>query len=92
MLEPMVIRQLFKKYGKQFGVLDLLRLNGSEINLSRDSITSFAEGATERPIKIGEAITGTVSNGGSYELKFKIDADSYDSNNKTFLRIGDVLH
>jgi len=92
MLEPMVIRQLFKKYGKQFGVLDLLRLNGSEINLSRDSITSFAEGATERPIKVKTAVTALTSNGGNYEFQFYIDPDSYDTNDKTFLRIGDVLH
>lgn len=92
MLEPMVLRQLFKNYGKQFGVLDLLRLNGSEINLSRDTLTSFAEGAQERPIKVKTAVTELTANGTSYEFAFYIDEDSYDTNDNTYLRVGDVIH
>ena len=91
MLEPAVIRKLYQKYGKQFGILDLLRLNGSEINLSRDSITSFSEGATERPIKVQNAVTQLTSNSGSYEFQFDLDPDSY-VDDLTYIRVGDVIH
>jgi hypothetical protein len=91
MLEPMVIRKLFKDYGKQFGVIDFLRMAGQEINLSRESLTSFSEGAQQRPVKVKTNVTTLTNNGGDWEFAFYIDPDDYDSNSKTYLRVGDVI-
>lgn len=91
MFEPAVIRKLYKNYGKQFGVIDFLRMSGQEINLSRDSITSFAEGAQQRPVQVKSDVTALTNNGGDYEFAFYIDGDDYDTNSKTYLRVGDVI-
>lgn len=92
MLEPAVIRRLYQNYGKQFGAIDFLRMSGQEINLARDTITSFAEGAQERPVKVKSNVTALTLNGsGNYEFQFYIDGDDYDSNSLTYLRIGDSI-
>jgi hypothetical protein len=85
--EPAVIRRLYEKYGKQFGVIDFLRMAGSEVSLSRETITSFSQGALERPMKIGAEISSIT--GGL--ITFKIDADSYDASNNAVVRVGDTV-
>lgn len=86
-LEPQVVRKLYKDVGKQFDILDFLRLNGQEISLTRDSITTFAEGARSRPVKIKTEVTALSDS----KFKFYIDPDDYDSNDKAPVRIGDSI-
>lgn len=90
-LEPAVIRKLYQNYGKQFGVIDFLRMSGSEINLSRDSITSFAEGAQERPIKVKSNVTTLTNDSSNWEFQFYISSDDYDTNSNTYVRVGDTI-
>jgi len=91
MLEPAVLRKLYQNYGKQFGVIDFLRMSGSEVNLQRDSITSFAEGAQERPIKVESAVSSLTNDSSNWEFQFYISSDDYDSSDLTYLRISDTL-
>lgn len=86
-LKPAVIAKLFSKYGKQFDVLDWLRLSGQEIALNRDSITSFSQGARQRPAKI----LSTVSSITSGVIAFGLASTEYDANGDTHLRVGDSL-
>jgi hypothetical protein len=85
--EPDVMRQIFKTYGKSFGVIDFLRMAGKEISLKRDSLTSFALNALNRPVKVKTAVNGMSSTG----FDFYIDPDDYDTNGDTFLRVGDTI-
>jgi hypothetical protein len=85
--EPDVMRQIFKTYGKSFGVLDFLRLAGKEISMKRDSLTSFSLNALNKPVKVKSAVTALT--GGDFD--FYISADDYDSNGDTFVRVGDTL-
>src|SRR6056297_2088324 len=85
--EPDVMRQLFKTYGKSVGIFDLLHLAGKEISLKRDELTSFALNALNRPVKVKTAVTGMSSTG----FDFYIAAAEYDTNDDTFLRVGDTI-
>ena len=89
-LEPAVMRKLFQNYGKQFGAIDFLRMSGQEINLSRDSITTFAEGAQERPVQVESAVTELTNGTGGFGFHFYINADDYSSG-LTYLRVGDTI-
>jgi hypothetical protein len=60
---------------------------GKEISLKRDSLTSFALNALNRPVKVKTAVTGMSSTG----FDFYIDPDDYDTNDDTFLRVGDTI-
>lgn len=88
--EPAVIRKLYKDYGTGFKVIDFLRMAGQEINLARDSITSFSEGAQQKPVKVKTAVSSLTNNSGSWEFQFYIDPDDY-TGTKTYLRVGDSI-
>lgn len=85
--KPEVLTQLFKKYRKGFDILDWLTLSGNEISLTRRSLTSFSEGARQKPIKIRAAVS-SITNG---VMAFGLATSEYDANGDTYLRIGDTL-
>jgi hypothetical protein len=86
--KPDVMSELFHTYGKQFEVIDFLRMAGKEISMKRDEMTSFALNAYNRPVKVKTAVAALT--GG--EFQFYIAAADYDTNNDTFVRIGDTIH
>lgn len=86
-LKPATISKLFKKFGKQFDTYDWLRLAGQEINLNRDEITAFAEGARQTPVQIRAAVS-SITNG---VIAFGLAAGDFDANDDIPLRIGDSL-
>jgi len=85
--EPMVMREIFKSYGKQFGFIDFLRMAGKEISMTRDSLTSFALNAYNRPVTVKTEVSAL--SGGKFA--FYIAAADYDTNNDTFVRAGDSI-
>jgi hypothetical protein len=85
--KPATMAQLFKKYGKGFDVLDWLTLAGQEVPLNRRSLTSFSEGARQRPVKILSEIR-SITNG---VIAFGLAATEFDTNSDCYLRVGDTL-
>jgi len=87
-LKPEVISKLYSKFGKQFDVLDFLRLAGQEISMTRDELTTFSQGARSRPVKIlGEV--SSITNG---VIAFGLAASEFDTNSDCNLRAGDSLY
>jgi hypothetical protein len=85
--KPDVMAQLFKSYGKQFGVIDFLRMSGKEISMKRDSLISFTENAYNKPVKVKSNVTSLTDS----KFKFYIAAADYDTNSDTFLRVDDTI-
>jgi len=86
--EPDVMREIFQSYGKSVGVFDLLHLAGKEIFMKRDSLTSFALNALNRPVKVKSNVSSLTDS----KFKFYIAASDYDTNDDTFLRVGDTIN
>ena len=87
-LEPQVLREVYAKYGKGFDILDMLSLVGKEISLKSQSLTSFQEGAYDRPIQLDAQVeTGTIDE----VFTFRIKTAMYDTNDKVLLRVGDTI-
>ena len=87
-LEPQVLREVYAKYGKGFDILDMLSLVGKEISLKSQDLTSFQEGAYDRPIQLNAQVeTGSIDTA----MTFYIKTTMYDTNGDVFLRPGDTL-
>ena len=86
-LKPSVVAKLYKTYGKQFDILDWLTIAGQEISMTRDNITTFAQGARQRPMR-NYATISSITDG---VITFGQVAADFDANGDTFLRVGDSL-
>lgn len=85
--EPDVLRKIFYDHGKSFGFIDFLRMAGSEISLKRDSLTTFTMSAYNRPVKVKSDVSSLTAS----KFQFYIAAADYDTNDDTFLRVGDTI-
>lgn len=87
-LEPQVLREVYAKYGKGFDVLDMLSLVGKEISLKSQTLTSFQEGAYNRPIQLNAEVSAASID---TAMTFYIKTTQYDANGDAPLRVGDTI-
>ena len=88
---PLVVwQQWYQKYSKGFGIFDWLTVAGQTFNVKSNSIKAFEDGADVRPIRINASgITAQTSAGD--DITFRLHANEYDTNNDTYLRVGDTI-
>lgn len=89
-LEPQVLPQLYQKHGKGIGIFDWLQMAGQVLSLKGEDMTAYEEGAQVRPIRINASgITAQTSAGD--DVTFRLHAGEYDTDNNTYLRVGDTI-
>lgn len=88
MLESQVWGELIQRFGYLPGLLDFLHFSGMEKSVKQETITVFEEGALEKPIKLGSAISTGIAGA---DITFTLDSTEYDSNNSFFPEVGDDI-
>lgn len=96
--EPAILGEYYKKYGKGLGFYDFLTIANNVVDiyrqgsggLTRDTITAFEEGAEVQPIRVNASGISTSTTAGD-SISFTLHADEYDSDNNTYLRVGDSI-
>lgn len=88
--KPGIWAEWYQKYGKGFGLMDFLKMAGSVVNVNRDTVTAFEDGSIVRPIRVNSSGISTSTTAGD-DIAFTLHADEYDTNNDTYLRIGDSI-
>ncbi len=69
-LKPEYLGELYKRYGKGFGVFDVLELSGRKFNIASSTPKIIEEGAIERSITLAEetAVTGGSGAAATFEV------------------------
>lgn len=88
MLTPQVWQELIQRFGYLPGLLDFLEHTGQVKNVKGQTITVYEEGALEKPIRIGSAISTGLAGA---DITFTLHADEYDTNNHYYCQVGDDI-
>lgn len=89
MLKPQVFGELIELYGKGLGIFDMLYFAGNTIDVKGHKQTVWSQGAIQKPITIGSNDIEVGAAGA--DIAFTLDASEFDTNDKTFLSIGDAI-
>src|SRR6056297_3350734 len=96
---PAYLATRYNKYGKGFGFFDFLRMANNQVDilmsdggsgLTRDEVTAFEKGAYWQPIRVNASGISTSTTAGD-SITFRLHAGDYDTDNNTFLRVGDTI-
>lgn len=86
MEDPQVWGELIQRFGYLPGLYDFLEFTGQRKDVKNNSLTVFEEGAIEKPVKLGAAIS---TGAAGADISIELDSTEYDDNNDYYLAVGD---
>jgi hypothetical protein len=86
--DPAVFNRYIQMYGEAGKLLYFLRMAGSVINISNDTMTFYKEGSWQRSIVTGAEIGTSVAGA---TLSLTLQADQYDANDDCYLQLYDSV-